>query len=420
MTSPLARHWHLDPNIVFLNHGSFGATPTRVLGAQQAWRERLENDPIRFFVEHHEGAMDAARRALAEFLRCEWDALALLPNATMAVATVFAHLRDTGFLRADDEVLVPDHEYPACQNNARHFAGLCGAQVVAAPLAFPLPRDARATEHTIVASILAHASHRTRVVLLSHVTSPTGLIMPVERIVHELRHRLGEGVRIIIDGAHGVGFVPSLAPSELGCDYYTSNCHKWLCSPKGSAFLWVREELREGLRPLALSNSAERPRAGRAQFLTEFDYLGTTDCTALYCIPDAVQTMGAMMPGGWAEVMKNNRALCLHARDVLCAALNIQPTAPDAMVGCICSIVLPEHPPALAERLRQRPSRYGDALQDALLDRWRIQVPVWNWTLATGNVVRILRVSAQAYNSIGQYQYLAGAVREELGREAGA
>lgn len=415
--SPLARHWRHDPRTVYLNHGSFGGTPTRVLGTQTMWRERLENDPVRFLVEHHYPAMDAGRRALADFLHCDWDALALVPNATIAIATVFQHLRDTGFLRDGDEVLVPDHEYPACQNVARHAAAMAGAHAVAAPFPFPLPRDARAAENTIAASVLAHASHKTRVVLLSHVTSPTGLILPIERIVNELRRRLGDDVRIVVDGAHAIGFVPGLSPETLGCDYYTSNCHKWLCSPKGSAFLWVREGLREGLRPLALSNNAERPKPGRAQFLTEFDYIGTNDCTPLYCLPDAIQTMGAMLPGGWPDVMKHNRALCLRARDTLCAAFGMQPTAPDAMVGCICSMILPPHPSPLAERLRQRPCRYGDALQDLLLDKWHIQVPIWNWTLSTGQVVRILRVSAQLYNSIEQYEYLAQALKEELHAE---
>ncbi len=414
--SPFARHWRLDPGTVFLNHGSFGAAPARVLGVQSVWRERLENDPVRFFVEHHYAAMDAARRSLADFLDCEWDSLALVTNATTAVATVFAHLRETGFLRAGDEVLVPDHEYPACQNIARHDAPLAGAYVVPAPLPFPLGNDHRAAEHTIVANILAHASPKTRVVLLSHVTSPTALILPVERIVHELRHRLGDSVRIIVDGAHAIGFVPNLRPAALGCDYYTSNCHKWLCSPKGSAFLWVRDGLREGLRPLVLSNHAERGKPGRPQFLTEFDYLGTADCTPFYCLPDAIQTMGLMAAGGWPEVMRRNRELCLKARDLLCAALRIQPTAPDTMVGCTCSLILPT-PPDKARRLAERPCRYGDALQDVLLDRWCIQVPVWNWTLATGRTMRLLRVSAQAYNSIEQYEYLAHALKTELEAE---
>lgn len=414
--SPLARHWRLDPSTVYLNHGSFGATPARVLGVQSVWRERLENDAVRFFVEHHQGVMDAARRGLADFLRCGWDSLALVPNATMAVATVFAHLRDSGFLREGDEVLVPDHEYPACQNAARLAARQCRAHAVAVPLPFPLPRDARAAENTVVANVLAHASGKTRVVLLSHVTSPTGLVMPVERIVHELRHRLGEGVRIVVDGAHAVGFVAGLCPAALGCDYYTSNCHKWLCSPKGSAFLWVREGLREGLRPLALSNSAESGRPGRAQFLTEFDYLGTNDCTAMYCLPDAIQAMGSMVPGGWPEVIRTNRALCLRGRDLLCERLGMVAPAPDAMVGCISSMVLPTAPEKAAE-LRKRPCRYGDALQDILLDNWHIQVPLWNWTLSTGRVVRLLRVSAQLYNSMEQYEYLAGALEEELARE---
>ncbi len=415
--SPLARHWDLDPRIVFLNHGSFGATPRRVLGTQAMWRARMESEPVRFFVEDHQNVMDNARRALGDFLACDWDCLALLPNATQAVATVLSHLRETGFLTAGSEILIPDHEYPACANNARHIARLANATTITAPIPFPLPRDAKAAEDAVVACVMDKVTPQTRILLLSNVTSPTGLILPIERIIKEVRAKRGDAVRIIIDAAHGIGFIPNLRPAATGADYFTSNCHKWLCAPKGTAFLWVRRDLRTGFRPMVLSNNAEKPKPGRDHFLTEFDYIGTTDCTAFYAIPDTIQTIGAMVQGGWPEAIRRNHDLCRKGRDILCAALNIQPTAPDTMVGSICSMILPEHPPALAQHLRTRPARYGDALQDTLLDRWHIQVPIWNWTLSTGATVRILRISAQLHNSAAQYEYLAKAVKEELNNE---
>jgi isopenicillin-N epimerase len=420
--SALASHWGLDPQTVYLNHGSFGATPTRVLGAQHAWRARLEQDAVRFFVEDHERVMDDARRALGEFLRCPWDCLALVPNATQAVATVFHHLRDTGFLGAGDEVLIPDHEYLACRHNAAAVAKLAGASVVTAPVPFPLPREAQQAEGMVVEAIASRVSARTKAVLLSHVTSPTGLMLPVEKIIARVRALAHRQCRIMVDGAHGIGFVPGLDMTTVGADYYTSNCHKWLCSPKGSAFLHVKPELRAGLRPMALSNLADTPKAGRAHFLTEFDYLGTTDCTAMYVIPEAIQTMALMMPkagsvqDAWEQIIAHNRALCARGREMLCTALGLTPTAPDAMVGSICTMVLPEAPE------RGRATAYGDALQDALLTRWKIQVPVWNWRFrerdgTPGRSARLFRISAQLYNSEEQYAYLARALREELARE---
>jgi isopenicillin-N epimerase len=411
--SPLASSWSLDPNTVFLNHGSFGATPRAVLDAQSRWRDRMERDPVRFFVEEHQEALDAARRALASFLHCRWDSLALLPNATFSITTVLRHLAQSGFIRAGDVLAMPDHEYPACQANVRAVAERVGVSARHIPLPFPLPRDREKAQHVLMDAFSRGLPPGTRVVLLSHATSPTGLILPVEAMVRVVRERFGRDAFVIIDGAHGAGFIPDLRPDALGADAYTSNCHKWLCTPKGSAFLWVSDELRERIRPLVLSNNAESPKSGRPQFLTEFDYTGTQDCTAHYVIPETLSCMTTLVSGGWPEIIARNHDLCLRGRDVLCRALSLEACAPDAMLGSTCSLVLPLAPIKL-------PTRYADALQDALLDRWRIQVPVWNWTLSSGRVVRILRISAQLYNSIDQYEYLAQSLRSELAREASA
>jgi isopenicillin-N epimerase len=202
----------------------------------------------------------------------------------------------------------------------------------------------------------------------------------------------------------------------LGASYYTANCHKWICSPKGSAFLHVRPDLQQGFRPLALSNDAEKPKAGRAQFLTEFEYVGTNDMTAFYAIPDALRVMGAMVEGGWTGLMRHNRELCLKGRDIICKRLGIQPAAPDDLIGSICTMILPRHPPELRARLATRPTKYHDALWDRLLEKWRIQVPVWT-VAQTGH--RTCRISAQLYNSLEQYEYLANALASELEAERG-
>jgi isopenicillin-N epimerase len=183
--------------------------------------------------------------------------------------------------------------------------------------------------------------------------------------------------------------------------------------------LHVREDLRDGFRPLVLSNNAEKPRPGRSQFLTESDYLGTQDCTAYYAIPKAIEFMGSLA-SGWPEVQGHNRDLCLRGREIISAALGIDHAAPSGMIGSIATMILPSHGPERDARLMQRPTRYHDALQDALLSKWKIQVPVWGLPGKQGDTRRFVRISAQLYNSAEQYEYLARALKAELAAEVSA
>lgn len=407
---PLAERFVLDPAVCFLNHGSFGACPREVLAAQQRLRDRMEAEPIKFFVEDYERLVDEARRALAGFVKCDWRDLAPIPNATVAVATVLDNLVDSGWISPGDELLINEHEYPACQNSFRRAARRAGAKVVTTAIPFPCPGPS-----AVIDAVLSKVTGKTRVALLSHVTSPTGMVLPVDKLVPELESR---GVRTLVDGAHAPGMVATLDLTELNPSYYTANCHKWICSPKGSAFLYVRRDLQEGeggFRPLALSNNAEKPKAGRSQFLTEFDYVGTSDYTAFLSIPEAIRVMGGMLPGGWPEVMAHNHALCLRGRDIVCAELGIAPPAPDEMIGSISTMILPEHPAALREKLMKRRSVYHDAIQDRMLANHRIQAPFWG---LAGKPERFVRISAQVYNTPAQYEYLARAIKEELAKEA--
>jgi isopenicillin-N epimerase len=401
--SEFARLWAHDPGIVYLNHGSFGGTPRAVMAAQSAYRERLEAEPVDFFVNQHWGLMDDSRRALASLIHAPWDCIAPVYNATIGVATALSNLS----LEPGDEVLTNTHEYPACQNNLRAIAAKAGAKVVTAEIAFPIASPGQALD-----AILSRLTSKTKVVLVSHVTSPTGLVLPVEPLVEELNRR---GIASIVDGAHAPGMVPTLDIARMNPTCYTANCHKWVCSPKGSAFLYVRPELRSDVRPVILSNNAEKPRPGRDQFLTEFDYVGTSDYTMFYAIKDAIAYMSSLIPGGYAEVMRRNRELVLKGRDILCRAIGITPPAPDSMIGSICTLILPSHDRARTERLKARPSRFHDALQDALLDKHHIQVPVWG---LANKPERFLRISAQLYNSIEQYEYLAAALANELAIES--
>jgi isopenicillin-N epimerase len=393
MPSALARHWTLDPEIVFLNHGSFGAAPREVLDEQQRWRERLEREPVRFLGREVQGLIDEARAAVAQFVGAAVEELVFVPNATTAVNAV---LRSLSF-GPGDEILVTDQGYNACRNTVEFVAGRSGARVALASVPFP-----PASPEDVVEGVLAALTPRTRLALIDHITSPTALVFPIERLVAELRER---GVSVLVDGAHAPGMLP-LDLTALGADYYTGNLHKWVCAPKGAAFLWVRRELQEPIRPVVISHGANARSDARSRFQLEFDWVGTDDPTAILSVPAALRFLGSLVPGGWDELRARNRALALEARGLLAEALDVGPTAPDEMIGSLAALRLPDAPTAGPV------SAFDvDPLQRALFERHRIEVPIMPWP---GPPSRLLRVSAQAYNAIEDYQALARALRAEL------
>jgi isopenicillin-N epimerase len=383
--------WLLDPNVVFLNHGSFGSCPRVVLEFQRGVRERLEHQPVRFFVRELEGLWDEARGVLAGFLGADIDELVFVPNATSGVNAVLRSLR----FEPRDELLVTNHEYNACRNALDFAAGHGSARVVVANVPFPLR-----SEDEVVGRIMERVTAHTRLALFDHVTSQTGLVLPVQRIVRELAAR---GVDSLIDGAHAPAMVP-LNLRDLGAAYYTGNCHKWLCAPKGAAFLCVRRDRQEHIRPLVISHGANSPRTDRRRFLIEFGWMGTGDPSAWLSVPEALRFMGSLLPGGWPEVMRRNHELALAARTMLCKTLSVEPPCPDEFIGSLVSLPLPD---ATDPTPSQSPL-YLDPLQDKLLAEHGIEVPIIPWPAPPK---RLLRISAQLYNSLPQYERLAEALR---------
>ena len=383
------RHWALDPETVFLNHGSFGACPTEVLEYQHRLRERIERQPVQFFVRDLEPLLDRARDELATFLGADAQDLVWIPNATAAVNAVLRSLE----LRPDDELLTTDHEYNACRNVLDFVAQRSGARVVVARVPFPLD-----SAEQVVDAVLDRATPRTRLALLDHVTSQTGLVLPIERLVRELADR---GIETLVDGAHAPGMLALDVPA-VGAAYYTGNCHKWVCAPKGAAFLHVRRDLQPEVRPIAISHGANSPRLDRSRYLVEFDWVGTDDPSAFLSVPEAIRFMGALLPGGWPALRRHNRELTLYGRRAICEALGTAPPCPEEMIGSLASVPLPPGTDApLASPL------YADPLQQELLDRWKIEVPVIPWPAPPQ---RLIRISAQLYNSQNQYDSLASAL----------
>jgi isopenicillin-N epimerase len=394
MNVELKKYWPLDPKVVFLNHGSFGSCPLPVLDFQRALRDRLERQPVQFLVRELEPLLDQARTALAQFIGARPENLVFVPNATSGVNTV---LRSLTFA-AGDELLVTDHEYNACRNALEFVAERAGAKVVVAPMPFPFQSTGQIEE-----AILRRVTPRTRLALIDHVTSQTGFILPVERLVNQLAAR---GVETLVDGAHGPGMVP-LQLEQLGAAYYTGNCHKWLCAPKSAGFLHVRADRQPFIHPLTISHGLNSPRTDRSRFLIEFGWTGTLDPSACLSVPAALRFMEGLAPGGWTEIMARNRALALEGRKILCQTLKIDPPCPDECVGSMASVPLPD-----AREAQQALSPlYIDSLQDQLLARHGIEVPVIPWP---GFPKRLLRISAQLYNSRAQWELLADALREFL------
>jgi isopenicillin-N epimerase len=244
---------------------------------------------------------------------------------------------------------------------------------------------------------LAAVTRRTRLALIDHVTSNTALIFPVAQIIRELEAR---GVDTLVDGAHAPGMVPLNIP-KLAPAYYTANLHKWVCAPKGAGFLWTRPDKQAGLQPAVISHGNNTHRPGYSAYQDRFDWAGTFDPSAWLCAGAAIEWMSKLHPDGWAGIQKANHALAVGAREFLCQRLQVERCCPDAMLGAMATIPLP--------RNFQGGPRTGkiDAEQLRLYDRFRIEVPF----IRMGKPERrYFRISAQLYNSIEEYEYLATAL----------
>src|SRR3954471_17194967 len=294
MPSELARHFLVDSGIVFLNHGSYGACPRAVLEKQTEWRARMERQPL-VFLREGEKLLDDARAALGAFVGADPEDLAFVKNASTGVSTVVRSLD----LRPGDELLTTSHAYNACHNTLR-AQGRRGVKVVVADVPFPIRSPSE-----VIDAVVARIGPRTRLAMVDHVTSPTGLVFPIAQIVRALEER---GIDTLVDGAHAPGMLPldlrALAPA-----YYTGNCHKWMCTPKGCAFLFVRRDRQEGILPLTVSHGYNSARKDRSRFRLLFDVQGTDDPTAALSLGDSIRFLGSLLPGGFPELMRRNHAL---------------------------------------------------------------------------------------------------------------
>lgn len=381
--------WSLDRSFTFLNHGSYGATPIPVMEERLRLLQHIETQPVRFYSREIETHLDKARNALATFLNADPEGLVFVPNATTGVNTVLKSLD----FKPGDEILTTDHVYNACNNAAEFVARKSGAKVVTVHIPFPAPAAGEIKD-----VVLAGVTSRTRLLLIDHVTSPTALVFPVADLAHELEPR---GVEVLVDGAHAPGMLP-LDLKALGASYYTGNCHKWLCAPKGSAFLYLRRDVRAKVRPLTTSHGANSTRQDRSFLKLEFDWTGTGDPTPYAVIPGCIDFLEGLYPEGAREFMRRNHDLAVWAMEYLCRTFDAPvPCDPD-MLGSMATVpVLPPGLPPAAGGVSR------DPIQERLYQEFQIEVPVVRWP---SQEFRAVRVSAQAYNTEDDYKRLARAI----------
>jgi len=365
--SSLRSHFLLDPTVTFLNHGSFGATPKPVFREYQRWQRELERQPVEFLGRRCTGLMQSARAELADYLGTQAERLVFTQNVTIAL-NIVARSLDLG---PGDEVLASDHEYGALDRTWRFLSKARGFTYINQPIPTPL-----ASAADFEAAFWRGVGPRTRVIFLSHITSPTALLFPIQGLLRRARQA---GILTIVDGAHAPGQLP-LALDALGADFYGGNLHKWLCAPKGAGFLYARPEVQALLEPLVVSWGYESETPSGSQFVDHHEWWGTRDLSAFLSVPAAIEFQ---RQHHWDEVRAACHALAVDSQRRLCAQTGLAPLHADG--GDWFRQMFAAPLPADTDIA---------ALKARLYDEFRIEVPLIAWN---GN--KLVRVSIQAYNS---------------------
>ena len=371
--------WLLDEDVIFLNHGSFGACPRAVLAVQRAWQERMEAEPVRFMTRELPQHLDAARAELALFVGARAEDLVFVQNATDGANAVLRSLLPS--FKPGDELLTASHAYRAIRQTMAYVAELSGATVVDAEVPFPIADAEEVTD-----AIRRAISPKTAFAVIDHITSPTGVVFPIKEIIALFKER---GIPVLIDGAHAPGQI-DLHLDTLGADYYVGNCHKWLYAPKGAALLWVDKKHQSNIHPTVISHFLG------GGYQTEFAWTGTLDPTAFLSIPAGIEFHKKLFAAGSQDY---THTMLLNARRDIARALGVPLAAPEKMLANLCTFLLPNNPDATDERVLR--------LHDALFDEYRIEVPAMN---ANGKLY--VRASSQVYNDKSDFDTLKEALVE--------
>ena len=359
------QYFLLDPSVTFLNHGSFGATPKPVFEEYQRWQRELENQPVEFLGRRFTGLMADARAVLGEYLGTHADNLVYTQNVTISMNIVARSLE----LSAGDEVLTSDHEYGAMDRTWRFLAQEHGFTYINQPVSL-------ASKEAFVESFWSGVTDRTRVIFLSHITSPTAVIFPVAEIIQRAR---AAGIITVIDGAHVPGQIP-LHLDSLGADFYGGNLHKWLCAPKGAGFLYARPEMQKLVKPLVVSWGYESITPGASTFVDHHEWWGTRDVAAFLSVPAAIQFQ---REHAWAAVRSECHQLVKDAQRRISDLTGLAPlhAQSDNWFAQLAAAPLPADADLVALKAR-------------LYDEYRVEIPLVAW-----KDKNLVRVSVQGYNT---------------------
>ncbi|HVA51043.1 MAG TPA: aminotransferase class V-fold PLP-dependent enzyme [Pirellulales bacterium] len=372
--------WSLAEGVTYLNNGSFGPTPRAVSDARRQWMEAVEADPQDFLLRQLGPRLAEVRRRLGELVGTEGDNLALVDNASVAMNIVAASVR----LQAGDEVLANDHEYGAVLRLWQRACDRAGAKLIVQPLPVPI-----ASADEVVETLFAAAGARTKLLVVSHVTSPTAIVLPVEAICRRAREL---GLATCIDGPHAIAML-DVQLDRLDCDYYTASCHKWLCGPLGTGFLYVHPRRQAAVEP-ALVSWGRTLEGDVASWRDEFNWVGTCDPSAYLAVPAAIDLLAR---AGFDFFRRRTHALAAYARESFAGRLGSEALVPDSpqWYGSMISLRLPE----------------GEAepLQRALWQRYKIEVPIVSW-----QGLRLVRPSCHLYTWREDIDRLVNAAQEIL------
>ncbi len=375
--------FQLDPKVIFLNHGSFGATPKEVFEVYQDWQRRLEHQPVKFLGREVQGRLTEAREALGSYLNADKDDLIFVPNATTGVNIVARSLK----LKAGDEVLASDHEYGACNNTWTYLGQRQGFSYMYAGVPLPV----RSAEEMLT-SFWQAVTPKTKVIFLSHITSPTAVTFPIAEICKRAR---AEGILTVIDGAHAPGQLP-LDMQAIGADFYTGNCHKWMCSPKGAGFLHVRGEHQDRIEPLVVSWgwSAKPQDSLGSAFLDNYAWHGTQDFSAYLSVPAAIEFQQKY---NWIKVREQCHELLKDALEKLRELTGLESAyASDSLYQQLAISPLPK----IADL---------NAFKNKLYDDYQIEIPLTEY-----KDKQFVRISVQGYNTAEDLDALVFALSKIL------
>jgi len=366
----------LDPNITYLNHGSYGSCPSSVFNDYQKLQKRLEQQPVQFMTKYLWKYLKESRDTLGTFLNCDGDDLLLFANPTTAINNVIENLN----LNKGDEVLMTQHEYGALVRAWSRSSKRNNFSIVQQPVKVPV-----SSKKNFIKQFLAGITMNTKVVFISQITSQTGLIFPIKEICE---YATKKGIVTIVDGAHVPGHI-DLNISNLECDFYTGTCHKWLCAPKGSSFLYVRKSFQANIKPQVVSWGEEGDDPGPSQFQMDFQWQGTKDMSSFLSIPSAIHFIES---NNWKENHKISKELILEVSEDLKNLFGTNPLfKSEDWVGQMVSHPLPSNTP--------------ENLKEMLWEKFLIEVPVFEWKKQ-----KYIRVSAHFYNDRNDMNTLINAL----------